>query len=90
MTCRLDDDRLAVFDMGVKRRGRGRWKWLVRTTEGHVIMCGSEWTRSSARYKAQRALLLLLCASVPRLSEFPQEKLDRGARHPPGRSGTIS
>src|SRR6185437_7887480 len=35
------DDRFAAFDIVPKRRGRGRWKWSVRTT----VMCGSECSR---------------------------------------------
>jgi hypothetical protein len=64
MTCRAGDERFAAFDMALKRRGRGRWKWYVRTTDGQTVMCGSECSRGGARYKAQRALFLLLRAGA--------------------------
>lgn len=64
MTFQAGEDRFAAFDIAVKRRGRGRWKWSIRTTDEHALMGGSEWSRSAARYKAQRALFLLLCASA--------------------------
>jgi hypothetical protein len=73
--CR-DDDRFATFDIVLKRRGRGRWKWSVRTTDGHVVMDGSECSRSGARYQAERALFLLLCASASRLPKLPLEPSD--------------
>jgi hypothetical protein len=53
---------LPVFDLFVTRRGR-LWKWRVCTAKGEAIMRGVEDTRSAARYKADRALfLMLLCA----------------------------
>ena len=64
MTCRTGDERFAAFDIALKRRGRGRWKWYVRTTDGQTVMCGSECSRGGARYKAQRALFLLLRAGA--------------------------
>lgn len=66
MTSRTGDDRFATFDIVLKRRGRGRWKWSVRTTDGHAVMCGSECSRAGARYKAERAVFRL-CASASRL-----------------------
>jgi hypothetical protein len=69
MTCRVDEDRFAAFDIVRKRRGRRS----VRTTDGHAVMCGSECSRAGARYKAKRALFLLLCASVTRFSKLPLE-----------------
>jgi hypothetical protein len=76
MTSRTGDERFAAFDIVLKRRGRSRWKWSIRTTDGHVIMCGSECGRSGARYKAERALFLLLCASASRLPGLPLETSD--------------
>jgi hypothetical protein len=76
VTRRPDEDRFAAFDIVLKRRGRGRWKWSVRTTDGHAVMSGSECSRSAARYKAERALFLLLCASVSRLPMLPLETSD--------------
>ena len=78
MTRLMDDDRFTAFDILLKRRGRGRWKWSVRSTDGHAVMYGSECSRAGARYKAHRALFLLLCASascVPEVS--PKDSVRR-------------
>ena len=81
MTCATGDDRFAAFDIVLRRRGRGRWKWSVLTTEGHAVMCGSECTRAGARYKAERALFLLLCTSAARLPRLSlEEESDPGQR----------
>ena len=64
MTWLGDDDRFTAFDIQTKRHGRGRWKWAVRASSGEVVMAGSECSRAAARYKAERALFLMLCASV--------------------------
>jgi hypothetical protein len=54
--------RLPVFEAVLKKRGRV-WRWSVCTAEGEVVMHGAESRRTSARYKANRALfLMLLCA----------------------------
>jgi len=94
MTCQAGDNRFAAFDIVMKRRGRSRWKWSVRTTDGHAVMCGSECSRGGARYKAQRALFLLLCASASRVPTLTLEELvrrslrrsltDRGFKSPRG------
>jgi hypothetical protein len=76
VTCRTGDDRFAAFDIVLKRRGRGRWKWSVRTTDGRAVMCGSECSRGGARYKAERALFLLLRASASRFPKLPLEPSD--------------
>lgn len=60
------DDGYTAFDIVLKRRGRGRWNWSVRTADGHAVMYGSESSRGRARYQAARALFLLLCASASR------------------------
>jgi hypothetical protein len=67
VTCRTGDERFAAFDIVLKRRGGSRWKWSVRTADGHTVMCGSECSRGGARYKAQRALFLLLRAGALRI-----------------------
>jgi hypothetical protein len=55
-------DQFPVFETLLKKRGRV-WKWLVCTTEGQVVMHGTESRRTAAKYKADRALfLMLLCA----------------------------
>lgn len=83
MTCRMPEDRFTAFDIVLKRRGRSRWKWSVRTTDGHAVMCGSECSRDGARYKAERPLFLLLCASAARPPKLPREARDlvRGIPH---------
>ena len=90
MTGPPDQDRFAAFDIVLKARGRGRWKWSVRTTDGHTVISGSECSRSAASYKAERALFLLLCASVSRLPELQQEPdlVRRRARRRSKNTGT--
>lgn len=85
MTCGMGDGRFAVFDILLKRRGRSRWKWSVRTADGLAVMCGSECSREGARYKAQRALFLLLCANASSLPKLELKPTVR-ARRPVGRS----
>lgn len=80
MTCRTGDNRFAAFEIVLKRRGRTRWKWSVRATAGHVVMCGSECSRGSARYKAERALFLLLRASASKLALKPSELIRLASR----------
>jgi hypothetical protein len=55
-------DQFTVFDTTVSRRGRA-WKWFVSTTEGRILMRGSEGSRCAARYQANRAVFLLLLAA---------------------------
>lgn len=75
MSCQPSDDCFAAFDIVLKRCGRSRWKWSVSTTEGHSLMRGSECSRNAARYKAQRALFLLLCASASQVVRSPPDRL---------------
>ncbi|MHC2623986.1 hypothetical protein ACVIW2_006018 [Bradyrhizobium huanghuaihaiense] len=56
----------SCYDIVLKPRGRGRWKWAVRGAGGEILMSGSECSRAAARYKAERALFLLLSASASR------------------------
>ena len=81
MICGASDDRFPAFDIVLKQRGRGRWKWSVRTTDGHALMSGSECSRGGARYKAERALFLLLCASASRAVTVPLEEVARRTPH---------
>ena len=55
-------DQFTVYDTNVSRRGRA-WKWFVSTTEGKILMRGSESSRPAARYQANRAIFLLLLAA---------------------------
>jgi hypothetical protein len=59
-------DRFPTFEMVLKKRGR-KWTWCVRSTEGVVIMQGSEASRAAAKYQADRALFLLLLTAPYRL-----------------------
>lgn len=58
-------DQLPIFETHLKRRGR-TWKWYVCTTEGQLVMQGSESRRRAARYNANRALLLTLLSAAHR------------------------
>jgi len=74
---------LTVFEALLKKRGRV-WRWTVCTTEGQVVMQGAESRRASARYKANRALfLMLLCAPY---SYVHRRNGDRKAGSQSGRS----
>ena len=54
----------AMFEMVLKRRGRGRWQWQVCDRTGKAIMQGFEDSRPAAKYRGERALFqLLLTAS---------------------------
>jgi hypothetical protein len=69
-------DQFPVFEVVLKKRGR-TWRWCVCTTEGDVVMQGSQRSRPTAKYKAHRALFMLLLSapyrsiqlSTPRSSE---------------------
>jgi hypothetical protein len=67
-------DQFPIFEKVLKKRSR-TWRWRVCTTEGDVVMQGSESSRPAAKYKADRALFLLLL-SAPyrsiRLSTLPE------------------
>src|SRR5260370_21626749 len=52
-------DQFPVFEVILKKRSRS-WKWCLYTTEGQVVMQGSERRRPAAKYKADSALFLLL------------------------------
>jgi hypothetical protein len=55
--------RFPVFEIVVKKGRRTTWRWCICTSEGAVVTRGSETTRSAARYKAERALFLLLLSA---------------------------
>jgi len=56
-------DQLPVFELALQKRGRTSWRWCVCTTEGDVVMQGSERSRPAAKYKAHGALFLLLSSA---------------------------
>jgi len=51
-----------LFDIALAPRGR-RWSWCVCTSDGTTIVSGREGSRAAARYKAARALFLLLLSA---------------------------
>ena len=75
--------RLPVFEAVLKKRGRV-WRWSVCTAEGQVVMNGAESRRTSARYRANSALfLMLLCAPY---AYVHRRNGDRRAASQPGHS----
>jgi hypothetical protein len=52
-----------VFEVALKKSGRKTWRWCICTTEGRVVMRGSESSRPAAKYYADRALFLLLLSA---------------------------
>jgi hypothetical protein len=56
------DNRFSVFEAILDKRGR-RWNWRIHTSEGDLVMQGSESSRRAANYKADRALFLLLLSA---------------------------
>jgi hypothetical protein len=60
-------DQFPIFHVILKKRGRTTWRWWVRTNEGNVVMDGSESSRPTAKYAAERALFLLLLSAPYRM-----------------------
>ena len=58
-------EQLPLFSIRMRKRGRA-CRWYLCTIEGHVVMQGSEGSRSAAKYQARRALFLMLLASANR------------------------
>jgi hypothetical protein len=55
-------DQFLVFEKVLRKRRR-TWRWRVCTTEGDVVMHGSESSQPAAKYQADRALFLLLLSA---------------------------
>jgi hypothetical protein len=55
--------RFPTFEIVLKKGRRTTWRWCICTSEGTVVMRGSETTRPAARYQAERALFLLLLSA---------------------------
>jgi hypothetical protein len=66
-----------TFETIVGKRGRS-WKWSVCTTDGEVLIKGSENSLPAAKYKSNRALFLLLL-SAPYYLSLPNLELGRSA-----------
>jgi hypothetical protein len=83
-------DQFPVFELALTKRGR-KWKWSVSTSEGEVVMMGSETSRPAAKYRADSALFLLLSSAPyrsikmsvplePRIQPLGREPMKRVAR----------
>ncbi len=79
-------DQFPVFEVILKKQGRA-WRWRVCTTEGQVVMQGSEPRRPAAKYKADRALFLLLLWAPYRLTRL--SNLDGRGYDCSGRTGSL-
>ena len=86
-------DQFPVFEELLKKRRR-TWRWRVCTPEGDVVMQGSESSRPAAKYKADRALFLLLLWAPyrsTRLSHLDGAGYDYSGRtHSPGNPFRLS
>jgi len=56
-------EQLPLFEIRLRKRGRA-YRWQLCTADGRAVMQGSEGSRVAARYQANRALFLMLLASV--------------------------
>jgi len=56
-----------TFEAIVRKRRR-TWRWYICTSEGDLLMLGSDSSRTGARYQANRALFTLLLHSPYRAS----------------------
>jgi hypothetical protein len=65
--------RFPAFEIVVKKGRRTTWRRCICTSEGVVVMRGSETTRPAARFKAERTLFLLLLSAPyhPAISRRP-------------------
>jgi hypothetical protein len=59
-----------IFEVVLKKSGRKTWRWRVCTTEGRVVMRGSENSRPAAKYYANRAFFLLLMSAPYRSATY--------------------
>lgn len=57
-------DHFPTFETFLKRSGRRTWRWRLCTTEGRLVMQGSEIGRPAAKYAAERALFLMLLSAA--------------------------
>jgi hypothetical protein len=64
-------DQFQVFEVVLKKRRR-KWLWRVCTTDGDVVIEGSEGSRPAAEYNANRALFLLLLSAPYRTKSAQQ------------------
>jgi hypothetical protein len=56
-------DKFQTFEVFLRKCGRRTWYWRVCTTEGRLVMQGSENGRPAAKYAADRALFMMLLAA---------------------------
>jgi hypothetical protein len=57
-----------TFEATVRKRRRA-WRWYICTSEGVLVMLGSDSSRAGARYQASRALFMLLLNSPYRIGK---------------------
>jgi hypothetical protein len=81
-----DADQFPLFEVVVNKRGR-RWQWRVCTAAGVVLMQGYESIRPAAKYKADRALLLLLLSAPYR--SVPRDNPDSAGSSHSGRNRSV-
>lgn len=53
-----------MFELVLNQTSR-YWKWHISDFSGKILMDGRERSRAAARYRAQRALFLLLLTTCP-------------------------
>lgn len=56
-------DHLPLFEINLRQRRR-TFRWYLCTSNGRLLMQGSETSRAAARYRANRALFLMFLASA--------------------------
>lgn len=83
LLCNAMPDQFEVFDIAFERRAR-RWAWRVCTREETTVMSGRETSRAAARYKAARALFLMLLSAPYRSarSKVSEERLNEQNNRP--------
>ncbi len=73
-----------MFELTTRKRGRTRWEWRVCDSTGRAIMYGWETSHLAARYRAERALFLLLLAPSRDLNTSASSNRQRAqSRLPP-------
>jgi hypothetical protein len=82
-----DADQFPLFEVVVKKRSR-RWRWRVCTAAGDVLMQGFESVRPAAKYKAERALFLLLLSAPYR--SIPLDNPESAGSSRSGRNRSVA
>jgi hypothetical protein len=61
-----------IFEVSPVQRRRRKWTWSICTSDGAVVVQGREASRPAAKYRADRALFMLLL-TAPYRSRLPVE-----------------